>query len=191
MLFCRKKRTYLDNIIYVDVDDTIADTRRGVHEIYKTSTGMEAGDIKCKSKRYSSFCPAWDDAMIEQIFKNPGKLYDIVKPMPGADKAIKELMSKGYDVRVVTLQSAEGVLEKEKWIRKYFPALSDKVYYITNVNNNKDVFSGKSIIDDDYKNIEGNSSCMPILLDIYGIYENKKFNENYASSWQEAVDKLK
>lgn len=184
MLFNKDKR-----IIFIDVDDTLADTRKGIWELYTSITGKKAGDINIKSKRYMDFCPEWTDENIEKIFETSIELYKRVKPMPGAVKAIETLISRGYDVRVATMHKPSGIYAKQQWLETYFPNISDKVYYIDVRISNKDIFREYGLIDDDLKNIKGNNSGLPILLDIYNIYPD---SPDYikCKNWEQVLLKL-
>lgn len=184
MLFNKKNK-----IIFIDVDDTIADTRKGVHEIYTHITGVRAGDIGVKSKMYADFCPGWTDAEIEKIFETSIELYKRVKPIPGAVKAVEVLIERGYDVRLATMHKISGVPAKQEWIEKYFPVLKDKVYYMDTSVGNKDIFKEFGIIDDDLKNIKNNQSGLPILLDIYNIYPD---SQDYirCKTWEQVLTKF-
>lgn len=184
MLFNRE-----DKIIFVDVDDTIANTRQGVADIYTRITGNRTLTLHQKSKQYKDFCPGWTDEDIEKLFIRGVELYDVTKPIPGAEKAIEALIAKGYDVRIVTMHSPTSMDAKYQWIKKYFPMLEGKVYYVDWRIGNKDVFKGYSLIDDDMKNIKTNKSCKPILLDLYNIYPNVA-DYIKCRSWDEVLTNL-
>lgn len=178
-------------IIFVDVDDTLADTRAAVAALYKEITGDEPLDVRIKgSKKYYEFCPLWEDSHVSKLFRSSKEIYEKAVPLNGAVEGIKYLLDKGYDVRVVTMHSPESVIYKHKWLEKYFPELESKVYYVDWRTKNKDVFNGYAIIDDDIKNIKTNKSNMPILLDYYGIYDGVVLNHDICKTWNEVVKKL-
>lgn len=184
MFFDRKKP-----IIFIDIDDTLADTRRAVYDLYVAITGDIMANINTKTKRYNDFCPKWTDDDIEHLFKNGYTLYGNAKPLPGAVEGVKTLLDRGYDVRIATMHASRGMEAKHDWIEKYFPELEDKIYYIDYRLSNKDVFRGYAIIDDDLKNIKTNQSAKPILLDVYNIYSDL---EGYikCKSWNEVLTLL-
>lgn len=178
-------------IIFIDVDDTMADTRAAIAHLYKSITGDEPLDTRAvKSKRYFEFCPLWDDDQVDKLFRIGNGIYEVVKPLEGAVEGIKYLMNKGYDIRVVTMHSPESIMPKHNWIAKYFPDLKDKVYYVDWHFGNKDVFRGHAIIDDDIKNIKTNDSNYAILLDFYGIYDGVPTKGIKCKSWKEVISRL-
>ena len=176
-------------VIFLDVDDTIADTRGGVYDYYVNSTGAAPNvGINVIDKNYSAFCTMWSDEQIQNIFTKPHQLYtNFVKPIPGAKEGVKALLDMGYDIRVVTLQSPSGVPAKHNWIERYFPELLDKVCYISDIHGNKDIFVGHAIIDDDHKNIKNSRCDKKILIDVYKQYPAMVNEKTYASSWKEVV----
>ena len=178
-------------IIFIDVDDTIADTRAAVASIYEKRTGRKALDIKSiPSKRYCDFCPSWTDKDVENLFKEGKEIYEVAKPLEGSLEAINYLLYKGYDVRIVTLNYPHSVGHKYNWIERHFPELQDRVYYVDWRMPNKDVFKGYAIIDDDLKNIKSNKSDYPILIDFYDIYNTGEYDSFRVKSWEEIINML-
>lgn len=184
MLFDKKEK-----IIFIDVDDTLADTRQAVHKMYTKITGDLPKDIKTKSKIYADFCPRWEDEDVAKLFENGIILYETIQPLPGAVRAVDELSKRGYDVRIVTLNPPSSVDAKHKWIEKHFPMLAEKVYYVDWRMKNKDVFKEYALIDDDMKNIRTNKSGVPILLDFYNIYPEEK-DCIKCSTWEQVLTKI-
>lgn len=175
-----------DNIIFIDVDDTLCDTRGAVAQLYREFFGERPLSLSVKSKRYGDFCPKWSDEDIENLFKGNSRLYDIAVPIEGAIDAVKRLERIGYDLRIVTFNHALGISKKQEWIDKFFPTLSNKIYYLTMGLYNKDVFEGYAIIDDDMKNILSNKSTHRILLDVYNIYSVGEKSSN----WNDVLSKI-
>lgn len=178
-----------NSIIFIDIDDTICDTRKAVLDIYNILTDSKSVDTY-ESKRYVDFCPMWSDAEIGNLFKFGAKdIYQKAEVIPGAKEGIAKLISLGFDIRLVSLNYAESVAYKQEWVNNNFPMLKDKLYIGTCVGGNKDIFKGYAIIDDDIKNIKTNSSQYPILLDVHGVYKNELYAHKY-SSWKDLVDKF-
>lgn len=180
-----------NKIIFVDIDDTLADTRAAVAALYKRNTGENPLDTKSvKSKMYAGFCPLWTDVQVDNLFRSSKELYEILEPLEGAVEGINYLLKKGYDVRIVTMHYPFSIQYKYEWIKKYFPMLEDKAYYVDTRMKNKDVFKGLAIIDDDMKNIATNESDMPILLDFYGIYDEVEHDSIVCRNWGEVIKKI-
>lgn len=180
-------------IIYIDVDDTLADTRAAIKSLYEKKTGDKAIQSNTYSKRYFTLCPGWTDKEISKIFSEGEELYSMTKPLEYAVEGVQYLEALGYDIRIVTMNSPESVQHKHNWIKRYFPRLQDKVFYVNWKMRNKDDFCGKSIIDDDFKNVRSNKSQIPILLDFYNIYEDTPLSNNIilCRSWGEVVKNFK
>lgn len=185
-MFFEKK----DKIIFIDIDDTLANTRQGVYNLYLELTDDATGNINIKTKEYLDFCPKWEKKDLDLIFKNGYTLYDKIKPLPGAVEGVKALIAKGYDVRIATIHTATGIPAKQLWIDKHFPSLSKKVYYINSTEVNKDIFKEYGIIDDDIKNIHTNESALPVLIDFYNIYSATNEIEHKCRNWNEVIDKF-
>lgn len=179
--------------IFLDVDDTIADTRAAIARIYESVTGdMTKSIFDTKSKKYCDFCPLWTDEEIGVLFTLGTEVYEEAQPILGAVEGVKYLIDKGYDIYITTMNHPLSIADKQKWIEKYFPDLKDKVYYIHWDIPNKDVFEGYAIIDDDVKNVATNNSYKPILLDFYGLYEKDFIPRDviYCKNWKEVMSKL-
>ncbi len=178
-------------IIFIDVDDTIADTRAAIAQLYYRETGKRPlSPRSTKTKRYCDFCPLWSDAKIAELFEEGQKIYNVAEPLRGAVEGVRNLIQKGYDVRIVTMHSPKSIKYKHAWLERYFPELQNKVYYVDWNIGNKDVFVGYSIIDDDLKNIAHNESRYPILLDFYDIYSEQETRGIVCKSWEEIIKKL-
>ena len=176
-----------DNIIFIDIDDTICDTRKAFGELYTEITGKPIQPMN--SKRYKDMCPDWGEEEITIIFKNGGEVYRKAQPVPGAKEAIAKLQQKGFKIKLVSLNFADSAWAKQKWINKYFPELKEDLIILTSMKANKDIFKGYAIIDDDYKNIKTNGSRFPILLDMYNVYDDLNYGDKH-HSWKEIVDKF-
>lgn len=105
--------------IYVDMDDTIADFM-----------GSEA------------FKDGFDISKMYEVgfFLN-------LKPIPGALSGVRKLISKGYDVQILSqpvAESAHSYIEKVQWIALHFPELIGKI----NLTQDKGLFKGDYLIDD-------------------------------------------
>ena len=179
---------YNNNIIFIDIDDTICDTRKAFGELYTEITGNKLGDMS--QRYYKDMCPEWTDKdEISTIFKTGTEVYKKAVPVQGAIEAVDKLIKKGYKIKLVSLNFADSVGAKQRWVERYFPELKDDIIILTSMNTNKDIFKGHAIIDDDLKNIKTNGSRFPILIDIYDVYKDLEYKHKYRS-WKEIVDKF-
>lgn len=114
-----------DKLIYVDLDDTIADFTG--HEIFKSKKeNLSPKDV------YHMYEPGF---------------FLSLKPIQGAFSAVRALIRMGYDVHILTqpvAESAHSYLEKVQWVGKYFPELINKIH----MTQDKGLFLGGYLIDD-------------------------------------------
>lgn len=112
-------------IVYVDLDDTIADFR-GHHSFPKDTFPFD----------------------VHEMYE-PGFFLNL-KPMAGSHSALRQIMRMGYDVQILSqpvAESALSYLEKVQWIGIHFPDLINKV----NLSQDKGNFIGGYLIDDNLK----------------------------------------
>jgi 5'(3')-deoxyribonucleotidase len=110
-------------IIFIDMDDTIAD----FDGVFK-----EAG-VPC------------NEFEVHKMYE-PGFFFKL-KPLPGALAGVRALMRLGYDIHILTqpvAESAHSYSEKVQWISLHFPDLVSKVH----MTQNKGLFVGDYLIDD-------------------------------------------
>jgi 5'(3')-deoxyribonucleotidase len=154
-----------NKIIYVDVDDTVADTRMAIVRYYRQFTGDKSTDFLMKTDYdFSPLCPQWTPERMRQAFMDP-VFFSCLKPFPGARNGIDYLLSKGYDVRFCTAHRPEGEMLKRAWCREVFPKV--KKIIVTEPFKGKDEYEGYAFIDDGTYNLVNNKSQIRILFDIY------------------------
>lgn len=108
-------------IVYIDMDDTIADFMRA--PVFVT---------------YGKFDVA-------EMFE-PGFFLSL-KPIEGALVAVRQIIRMGYDVQILSqpvAESAHSYSEKVQWIGQHFPELIGKI----NLTQDKGLFKGDYLIDD-------------------------------------------
>lgn len=172
-------------IIYIDLDDTVINTREGIYKLYEFMTEQKA-DRAIKTKEYADSLPQWENGRVNMMFgMQSDMIYAFCEPMPGALEAIQKLKDK-YDIFFVTLQIPNGVPGKHMWVRHYLAEFESRIIYMSGLNVKKDMFVGHAFIDDSINNIETNNSTYPILYDYYGCYPQ----ETRVSSWNAILKKL-
>jgi 5'(3')-deoxyribonucleotidase len=113
----------LKKVILIDMDDTIADFCR--HPAFKRH---EVTAQNCT------------------VMYQPRFFLDL-KPVEGAQKAVRDLLRLGYDVQIATqpvAESARCYLEKVQWIGMWFPELITKI----NMVQDKGLLKADFLIDD-------------------------------------------
>lgn len=109
----------IKEIIYVDLDDTIADFRGA--DVFKETFEV--------SRMYE-----------------PG-FFRSLKPIAGSQVAVRQLIRMGYDVQILSqplAESSHSYSEKVEWVGLYFPDLINKI----NLSQDKGLFKGHYLIDD-------------------------------------------
>ncbi len=146
----------MGNIIYVDLDDTIANF-----------LGSEV----------------FNDGFDVAYMYEPG-FFRSLKPIEGAQVAVRQLLRMGYDVQILSqpvAESAHSYSEKVEWIGIYFPDLINKI----NLTQDKGLFKGDYLIDDNlpkWKNkFEANG----------GKFVHFQYLEDHRTNWEEIVEFFK
>ena len=117
------------------------------------------------------------------------EIWDLVKPMPGADAALKKLIKDGHEVIIVTATEYESLRAKmDKVLFKYFPYLSWKQVIIT---SRKYLIKGDVLIDDGPHNLV-KGDYKKILFDAN---HNRSFDEKSVGAvrvknWDEALEEI-
>lgn len=109
----------MKKIIYIDMDDTIADFHKAA---------VDEGKV-IESRM-------WD----KDFFLN-------LEPIPGAKGAINDLGRLGYDLYILSqplAESPESYTDKALWIQRHFPQLYNKIV----LTQNKGLHLGGYLIDD-------------------------------------------
>ena len=175
-------------IIYVDVDDTIAETRRAVLEFYRDMTkDYTTGLATSKEFSYQGMCPKMTREQIENIFIDLD-FFRKLKPIDGAVEGLTYLLNKGYDVRFCTAHKPEGRLFKDVWLNTYFPMIS-KVNYVDVYESKKD-YRGYAFIDDGVHHLEENQSNIKILFDNYDIFSSDDKSIIKINNWTQIREVL-
>lgn len=113
----------MSKIVYVDMDDTIADF---------------TGAILEKHGVYNEYA-------VRSMYE-PGFFYGL-RPIPGSLSGVRGLIRLGYDVHILSkplATSSHSYSEKVQWISLHFPDLIRKVHF----TQDKGLFKGDYLIDD-------------------------------------------
>lgn len=166
----------LNNIIYIDVDDTVANTREAMVEYYRKHTNDFSTNhlMYDGTPKYDVLCPKWDREQITKTFYDK-EFFKILKPFQEAQEYIRKLQELGYDIIFCTAHRIEGSRLKTEWIQTHFPFV--KKIIITQPFQRKDKYIGFGFIDDQIHNLETNQSEHKILIDIYNLQTSQKFDK--------------
>jgi 5'(3')-deoxyribonucleotidase len=173
-------------IIMCDIDGVLNNLIEKTLELYnsRSDRNIQISDITT----YNFFdCLSHEDAQgIMSLFKEK-TLWDSLKPLPGSQNAIKQLIKKGHQIYLATATDPINFSWKIDWLKQYFSFIpSDNVIRIMN----KNLLKCDVLIDDSLDNLT-NVSCDRIALD-YPWNQSKSKDYVYdikrAYSWNDIVD---
>lgn len=169
--------------ILVDMDDTLENLSETwvtfLNETY--GTNVHPNDVSSwdMSKNFSSLEAS---QIFSPLFNE--KMWERVKPLPGAVDYLKRLIDDGHNVVIVTASHHDTIAMKlNNVLFKYFPYLSIKDVI---VSSQKQLIRGDVMIDDAPHNLEGGN--------YYGILMSAPHNKGYdaeengfvrANTWEE------
>ena len=173
-------------IIMCDIDEVLNDLIPKSLALYNSRTsknlqfeGMTTYDF------YDCLSPEDASSLIE-LFKEK-RLWDSLRPLPGAQKGLRTLVNNGHEVYLATATLPETFPWKIDWLKKYFPFISpNNVIRI----KNKGLLNCDIMIDDSLDNLIGNI-CDRIVLDYPW---NRSASKDYAYdikrayNWKEIVN---
>lgn len=174
--------------ILVDMDDVLEQLVAGwleyINERYGTHT-VPADVVEWDLSK------AFPTLTHEQVYgvELEDEVWDRVKPMPGADEALRKMIADGHEIYVVTATEYETLRAKmEKVLFRYFPYIDWRHVIIT---HNKPMIRGDILIDDGPHNFAG-GEYHKILFDAY---HNRSFDEKAAGvvrvhGWEEVYEEV-
>lgn len=174
--------------VLLDMDDVIENLVTGwvdyLNEKYGTSTVPEDVTDWDISKAFPSLTH-------DQVYSAEldGALWDKVKPMPGADEAMRRLLADGHEIYIVSATYYQTLKEKmEKVLFSFFPYISWNHVIIT---SNKHMIKGDVLVDDGPHNLTG-GDYRKIL---FHANHNKSFDEKSIGAvrvynWDEAYEEI-
>lgn len=111
-------------VICIDVDDTICDLQKVVVELFNKRYGSSYKLEDFTDFDIMNILPTQDAVVMRDIYGETG-LYNKVKPMLGAQKALEKLVNFGHNVYLVTAAIPKTYGEKVAFIQRFFPYIDD------------------------------------------------------------------
>lgn len=155
--------------ILVDMDDTIEHLLEAWVDCLNTRHGTQ---VKYDDITEWDLCKAFPTLTKEQIHAPlvEDDFWKTVRPMDGAEDALKWMIDEGHKVYIVTASAYKTIEAKmENLLFKYFPFISWENVIIT---SNKQMVKGDILIDDAPHNLEG-GDYVKILM---SAGHNRKYN---------------
>lgn len=158
-----------NNIILLDVDETVTLTISEVLERYNKRTGKVLKRDNVKSY-YLHENEGFEKSVLS-IFKE-SDLYENLVVDQEARECVPLLQAIGYEVAFLTAIMPEGYWARHQWLKKNFPTVPEKNYIFT---NRKDLVKGEWILDDCWDHLEKNQSNKRVCIEKPW---NKSFHED-------------
>lgn len=175
--------------LFVDMDDTIVQSRKAYCEYYNThycdKDGFKvANHLDNAVWGFSDVCPlAVDD--VDEIFGTE-ELFNRLTFNHRAYEVLERL-SKDYEIIVVSLGTYNNTSEKAKWIKKHLPFINESVLLCKNgVMMDKTVVNMKGgiFIDDVKDNLDSTNASRKILFG-RSMPWNVSWNGEYCATWED------
>lgn len=111
-------------VIAIDVDDVICNLQEVVISMFN-----KRFSANYKLENFTEFdimnvLPTQDAVVMKDMYGETG-LYDKVKPISGAQKALEKLVNLGHQVYLVTAAIPKTYDEKVSFIQRFFPCIDD------------------------------------------------------------------
>jgi 5'(3')-deoxyribonucleotidase len=136
-------------VLCVDIDNTLCNLQEVVVNLFneRHRTNYTLNDFT--SYDVMSVLPTDEGIKMQEMYGEHG-LYNLVKPLPGAQDAIQKLINNGHQVYLVTDAVPSTYNEKLNFIHRYFPFVDDA--HIVSMKH-KWMFRCDAMIEDNFANL--------------------------------------
>ena len=111
-------------IIAIDVDNVLCNLQEVVVDTFNKRYGSHYTMEDFTEYDIMNVLPTQDAIVMKDMYGEVG-LYDKVKPIPGAQEALKKLMNLGHQVYLVTAAIPQTYGEKVAFIQRFFPYIDE------------------------------------------------------------------
>ena len=111
-------------ILCIDVDDVICNLQDVVIDLFNKRYGSNYKLDDFTDYDIMNILPTQDAIVMKDMYGEHG-LYDKVKPLAGAQKAIEKLINLGHQIYFVTAAIPKTYDEKVAFIRRFFPYIDE------------------------------------------------------------------
>lgn len=111
-------------VLCIDVDDTICDLQEVVINLFNKRYGSNYNIEDFTEYDIMNVLPTQDALVMKDMYGETG-LYDKVKPMLGAQKALEKLINFGHQVYLVTAAIPKTYGEKVAFIKRFFQCIDE------------------------------------------------------------------
>lgn len=110
--------------ICVDIDDVVCNLQEAVIELFNKRYVANYKIEDFTEFDIMNILPTQDAIVMRDMYGESG-LYNSVKPMPGAQKALEKLINLGHQVYLVTAAIPKTYGEKVAFIQRFFPYIDE------------------------------------------------------------------
>ena len=111
-------------ILAIDVDNVICNLQEVVLNLFNQRHGTHYTLNDFTEYDVMNVLPTAEAVKMKGIYSESG-LYNLVKPLPGAQDALEKLINAGHQVYLVTDAVPETYSEKIAFIHRFFPFIDD------------------------------------------------------------------
>jgi 5'(3')-deoxyribonucleotidase len=111
-------------MICIDIDDVLCNLQEVVIDLFNKRYGSNYNLEDFTEYDIMNVLPTQDAIVMKDMYGEIG-LYDKVKPMPGAQKALEKLINLGHQVYLVTAAIPKTYGEKVAFIKRFFPYIDE------------------------------------------------------------------
>ncbi len=171
-------------VLFVDMDEVIADTYGAHIEIYNAEFNQRLRAEICLGHEVWQKVPKEHQESIRQHARRKGFFRDL-KPIKGSQEVLKELSLKN-DVYIASaaMQFPNSLEEKSEWLDQYFPFIPWRNRILC---GDKHILQGDILIDDRSFNLENFKGRRILFTSPHNVNSN---GYERANSWLEIADKL-
>ena len=163
-------------VLAIDVDNVICNLQEVIVDSFNKRFGSNYTLNDFIKYDVLNVLPTQDAVVMQNMFDEHG-LYDKVRPIPGAQEALRKLINMGHQVYLVTNALPNTYAEKIAFIQRYFDFI-DKSHIVS--MKHKHLFKCDIMIEDNLDNLLAGQHYYRVCLnypwnqfkkdDIYGIY---------------------
>jgi 5'(3')-deoxyribonucleotidase len=171
-------------VIFVDMDDVIADTYGKHIEMYNTEFGKNLSLSHFKSGEVWQNVPEMHQDSIRRHVRTDGFFRDL-EPIKDSISVLKELCEK-HEVYIASAatQFPNSLREKSDWLDEYFPFIS---WHYRIMCGYKFILKGDLLIDDRSFNLDEFDGNTLLFNSPHNVHEN---THERVGTWLEIAEKL-
>lgn len=136
-------------LIACDIDNVCCNLQEVVTDLFNERNGTNYTLNDFTSYDVMNVLPTEEAIQMQVMYGEPG-LYNLVRPIPGAQEALQKLIHDGHQVYLVTDAIPKTYGEKVEFVHRYFPFIDDS--HIISMKH-KWMFRCDVMIEDNFANL--------------------------------------